>query len=118
MPHPSPSVIAKNGESCVIINVTLRNDYSTQNPAPNSIPNYNLTLTYVALTAHLFSGENQINATDITNAFPLDSVFTNRAFTSLSYGESTTLSIYLATDQTDITSFQLAPYYVGQMPPP
>lgn len=120
VPYPTESVIAQSGEPCVIINVTLRNDYTTQNPAPNPVPlpNYNSTLTYIALTAHLFSGETQINATDITNAFPLDSVFTNRAFTSLNYGESTILSIYLATNETDITSFQLIPYYVGLAPSP
>ncbi len=115
----SPTVIAKNGEPCVIINVTFRNDYSYQNPAPNNpVPDYNSTLTYVAFTAHLFSGETQISAKDITNAFALNSTFTNKAFTSLSYGDSATLSIYLATNETDITSFQPILYYVGLFPPP
>lgn len=117
-PYPTESVIAESGEPCVIINVTLRNDYTIQNPAPNAIPYYNSTSTNIALTANLFSGETQINATDITNAFSLDSVFTNRAFTSLNYGESTILSIYLATNEMDITSFQLIPYYVSLAPPP
>jgi len=57
-------------------------------------------MVFVALTAKLFSGESQINATDITNAFPIASVGTNRAFASFYYGESTTLSVYMATSST------------------
>ena len=118
MPHPSPSVIAKNGESCVIINVTLRNDYSTQDPPPNKPAFHNASTVYVALTAKIFEGENQIDSRDITNAADIGSVFVNRAFTSFSYGETDTVTIYLATDNAAVTSFQLVPYYVGSFPPP
>ena len=110
---------ATHGEPCVIINVTLRNDYSAQNPAPN--PRFegdNSTMVYVGLTGKLFSGESQINATDITNALPIASVGTNKAFTSLNYGESTTLSIYLATDNLDVSRFELVLFYVGLLLPP
>ncbi len=110
-------LIAQNGELCVIINVTLRNDYSTQNPAPNPLP-FNSTLVNIALTAQIFNGKNQINSTDITNAFPIASVATNKAFTRLNYGESTTLSIYLATNSTYVTSFQIIPDYIGLLTPP
>lgn len=122
--YPFPTVtdshglaLAKNGETCVIINVTLRNDYSTQYPAPNPAPD-NSTLVHIGLTAQIFNGENQINAKDITNAFPIASVSTNEAYTEIDYGESTTLSIYLATNNTDITSFQIIPRYIGLLTPP
>ncbi len=110
---------ATHGEPCVIINVTLRNDYSSQNPAPN--PRFdgdNSTVVFVALSAKLFSGESQINATDITNALPIASAGTNHAFTSLNYGESTSVSIYLATSNKNITSFELVLFYVGLLLPP
>jgi hypothetical protein len=115
--NPSGSPIAENGEPCVIINVTLRNDYSTEYPAPNPIP-HDTTLVYVAFTAHIFTGEKQINAKDITNADWVFSAGTNGAFTSLHYGESTTVTIYLATNNRDVTSFQLFTRYVGELVPP
>jgi|SRR5208283_173707 len=115
--NPPNGLIAQNGEPCVIINVIIRNDYSTQNPAPNPLP-FGSTLVNIALTAQLFNGKNQINSTDITNAFPIASVTTNKAFTRLNYGENTTLSIYLATNSTDVTSFQIIPEYIGLLTPP
>jgi hypothetical protein len=115
--NPPRGLIAQNGEPCVIINVTLRNDYSTQNPAPNPVP-FNSTLVNIALTAQIFDGTNQINAKDITNAFPIASVTTNKAFTRLNYGESTTLFIYLATNSRDVTSFEIIPVYIGLLIPP
>jgi hypothetical protein len=109
--------IARTGEPCVIIEATLRNDYSTDYPAPNSNPD-NSTKTYVALNAALFSEATRIDARDITNAYPIESVSTNRAFTTLDYGENDTLTIYLATNNTDVTSFQLSGYYIGALTPP
>jgi hypothetical protein len=114
---PSGSPIAENGEPCVIINVTLRNDYSTQNPAPNPY-SLNSTKVYVALTALLFSGKEPISAKDITNANWISSASSNRGFTSLDYGESATLSLYLATNNKDITDFLLSAFYIGILPPP
>lgn len=58
-------VLARNGEACVIINVTIRDDYSTQHPVPNPDP-VNSSFVNVLLTTKIFSGETQINATDIT----------------------------------------------------
>jgi len=79
---------------------------------------YNSTIVYISLTALIFNGANQINAKDITNANFVISGSTNGAFTSLNYGESTTLYIYLATNNTDITSFQITPRWIGQVVPP
>jgi hypothetical protein len=117
-PHPEPSIIAKHGEPCVIIKVTLRNDYSTQDPPPNNpVPN-STSIVHVALTAKIFEGEDQIDSRDITNAADIGSVFVNRAFTSINYGETDTVTIFLATDSTNVTSFQLVPFYIGAYPPP
>jgi hypothetical protein len=106
--------ITQNGEPCVVINVTIRNDYSTQYPPP-TLNEINPTLVYVYLTAKLFSGENQINATDVTPpvGFP-----NGGAVAGLNFGESATLSIYLATNHTDITSFQIVVRYVTGTPLP
>ena len=111
---------AQHGEPCVTINITLRNDYSAQNPPPNSLsaPIDNSTLVYIGFEADIFEGNTKINATDITNALPVASFSTNHATASLDYGESTTFSIYLATNSTDVTSFDLQVGYLGLLLPP
>ena len=117
-PNPEPSIIAEHGEPCVIINVTLRNDYSTQDPPPHNSYLNSASSAYIALSAEIFDGAQQIDSRDITNAADIGSVFLNRAFTSINYGETDTVTIYLATDSTNVTSFQLAPFYFGALPPP
>jgi hypothetical protein len=108
-PYPTHTTfngsLVENGEPCIIINVTIRDDYSTQYPPPN--PNsYDSTLVYVYLTAQIFSGENQIPATDLLMVgMPPD----GGTVAWLTSGEKATLTIYLATNQTDITSFQIVP---------
>lgn len=111
---PHGSALAKKGEQCIIINVTIRNDYSIQYPPPYS-QSHNPTLAYVFLTAQIFNGENRINATDVTPpvGFP-----NGGAFASLSAGENATLTIYLATNHMDITSFQIVTRYIGGLPLP
>jgi hypothetical protein len=106
-----PPVVEK-GEPCVIINVTIRNDYSAQNPpTPQNPDPAEPTLVYVYLTAKIFSGNNEINATDLTNVGqPPDSL----SSAWLNGGETATISIYLATtSKTEITSFQIDPAWIG-----
>lgn len=121
--YPYPTVTSPNGdgvklaeygEPCVIISVTIRSDYSTQNPPPNPSPG-NSTSVYVFLTAQIFNGENQINATDIT---PPVGFANGGAYAPLRSGESATLTIYLATNNTNITRFQIVTRYIGGIPPP
>jgi hypothetical protein len=110
---------AEHGEPCVIINVTLRNDYSSDYLPPNGDTyQSNSTMVYLGLTAYLFSGTNQVDATDITNALPIASYGTNEATAALNSGESTTLSIFLRTDSANITSFQLLTTWIGTFFPP
>ncbi|MGD0643861.1 MAG: hypothetical protein ABSA75_03040 [Candidatus Bathyarchaeia archaeon] len=109
------SVVFK-GEPCIIINVTIRNDYSTQYspfPPQNSNPN-NRTLVFVDLTAQLFSGKNQIQGTTdlLRVGLPPDA----GASAYFSSGENATLSIYLATNSKDVTSFQIVTVLLRPMP--
>ena len=99
------SQVVENGEPCVTINVTIRNDYSTQYPTPNPAPDSDdPTFAFVFLTAQLFNGVNQINATDLLQVgLPPNA----GAYAPLSGGENATLTLYLGTNHTDITSFQL-----------
>jgi hypothetical protein len=107
--------VVKEGEPCVIINVTLRNDYSAQYPPTPQFPNSPTPAwAWVYLTAKIFSGNNEINATDLTNVgLPPDSL----SFASLNGGETETISIYLATtSKSEITSFQIVPAWIGGIP--
>ncbi len=112
--NPFGLLLAENGEPCVIIDVTIRNDYSTQNPPPNPNPD-NPAFVFVYLTAQIFNGENQIDATDIT---PAVGFVNGGAYAPLSSGESATLTIYLATNNTDITSFQIVTRFISGIPVP
>jgi hypothetical protein len=115
-PAAGPPVV-EEGEPCVVINVTLRNDYSARYPPPNPIPVPGSSgVVYVFLTAEIFNGSNEINATDLTHV----GLFPNSwSFVSLNSGETKILSIYLATaSKSEITSFEIVPIYVGGIPPP
>jgi hypothetical protein len=106
--------VVTKGEPCVIINITIRNDYSTQYSPPNPNP-HDPTQVFVILTATLFNGANQINSTDLLRV----GMFPNAgASTYLNSGENATLSLYLATNQRDITSFHIVPISIGGVLPP
>ena len=113
-PTPGPPVVEK-GEPCVVINVTIRNNYSVEYPPPAQEPG-SPTVASVFFTAEIFNGSNEINATDMTHV----GLFPNSwSFVSLNCGETKTLSIYLATaSKSEITRFEIVPIYVGGIPPP
>lgn len=113
-PTSNGKILAEAGEPCVIIDATIRSDYSTQNPPPNP-SSASSASAYVFLTAKIFSGQNQINATDITPQVGFANV---GAFASLNSGESATLTMYLATNSTNITSFQIITRIISGIPPP
>lgn len=106
--------VVEKGEPCIIITLTIRSDYSAQNLPPQN-PN-NSSSVQVKLTAKIFNGTNQINATDLSKVgLPAGA----GTYTFLNSGESATLSIYLApTSQMDITSFQIIPTYIGSLAEP
>jgi hypothetical protein len=123
-PYPGPSVKQmgntpgiKKGDPCFIINVTVRNDYSSGNPPPfQNIYNVTDPDAYIFLTAQIFNSQGQVNATDVTPPYP--PVPYPGAYTSLASGENTSVTIYLATSHRDITSFKIILEYVGVLPPP
>ena len=123
-PYPGPSVKQmgntpgiKKGDPCFIINVTVRNDYSSEYPPPfQNIYNVTNPDAYIFLTAQIFNSQGQVNATDVTPPYP--PVPYPGAYTSLASGENATVTIYLATSHRDISSFQIILEYVGVLPPP
>ena len=122
--YPGPSVSqmgsmpgVHKGDPCFIINVTIRNDYSAENPLPDqSIFNMSNPDANVYLTAQIFNTQGQINATDVTPPYP--GVPFSGAYTSLASGENATVTIYMATNHRDIDHFEIILEYVGSVPAP
>ncbi len=115
--------IIHKGDQCLIINATVRNDYTLENPPSNQAAIYHLNGTasdttataVVTLTAHAFNQQGQVNATDVTPPYPMGGL--RGATEPLDSGENTTLTIYLATSNQDITRFEIIPQFIGTTPP-
>ena len=107
------------GGPCVIISVTIRNDYSTDYPLPD-FPTSNSTSAWVYLTAQLFSGGQQINAMDLSYGPPIPPLFGPYigSGTVLASGESGTNTLYLGTNSTNVTSYQIVPTWISGTAPP
>jgi hypothetical protein len=57
----------QKGDPCFIINVTIRNNYSAENPLPDhNLFNMSNPDANVYLTAQIFNSQGQIKATDVT----------------------------------------------------
>jgi len=119
--YPFPTHTALNGsvidygEPCVIINVTIRNDYSAEFPPPSPNQIINSTVAYVYLTADLFSGAKEVSATDLLLFGEPPS---GGAVAWMSSGQESSLTLYLATNNKDVTSFQIIPRYITGIPLP
>ena len=108
----SPPVVEK-WEPCLIINVTIRNDYSTQSPMPDHIPGHP-TAAWVFLTAKIFNGNKQISATDLTKVgLPPDAW----SYADLQGGETAIITVFLATaSRSAVTGFEIVPMWIGGVP--
>jgi len=128
-PYPGPSVNQmgntpgiKKGALCFIVNATIRNDYSEENPPPDQ-KLFNITNADVSafLTAQIFNTQGQVNATDVTLPYP-PVPYPGALVGNLASGNSTTVTIYLATNNQDIkpqdiNRFVIILEYVGSLPP-
>jgi hypothetical protein len=108
-------VVVVEGEPCVIINVTIRNDYSPDNPPPNYDPDWGNS-TSVHLTADLYSGTTKVAATDLLRVGRPPN---GGAFTLLEPGESKTLRVFLAVQsREEITSYKVEAFIISGIEPP
>jgi hypothetical protein len=106
----------KTGDPCVRINATIRSDYSLENPVPGQdFLGNNGTLAFVYLTARIYNGQGEIEATDVTPPYPNFPV--SGIMLVLHPGEVDSAAIYLATDHLDISNYTLTAY-ISAMPIP
>jgi len=70
--------------------------------------------------AQLFSGGQQINAMDLSYGPPIPPLFGPYigSGTVLASGESATITLYLGTNSTNVTSYQIVPTWISGTPPP
>ena len=124
-PYPGPSVKQmgntpgiQKGAPCFILYVTIRNDYSEENPPPYQ-KLFNITNADVSafLTAQIFNTQGQVNATDVTPPYP-PVPYPGALVYNLASGNSATVTIYLATNNRDINRLEIILEYVGSIPPP
>ncbi|MGE5575397.1 MAG: hypothetical protein ACM3UL_04615 [Ignavibacteria bacterium] len=112
--------IIDKGTPFFIITMTLRNDYSSDNPAP---PPQNQEQTspadgtaYLYLTTKLYDKDGQVNATNVSTS---DFSLTAASGTGLvlSSGKTSSVNIYLATSQTNINKYEINLYFLGDSIP-
>jgi hypothetical protein len=112
--------IVEKGTPLFVITMTLRNDYTADNPAP---PLHNQQQTspadgtaYLYLTAKLYDKDGQLNATNVSVS---DFSLTAAPGTGLvlSSGQTAPVNIYMATSQTNINKYEVNLYFLGDSIP-
>jgi hypothetical protein len=112
--------IVEKGTQLFVITMTLRNDYTADNPAP---PLHNQGQTspadgtaYLYLTAQLYDKDVKLNSTNVSvSDFSLPTVPGTGSV--LSSGQTTTVNIYLETKQTNLSKFEVNLYFLGDSIP-
>ena len=112
--------IVEKGTPLFIITMTLRNDYTSDNPAP-PLQNQDQTTptdgtAYLYLTAKLYDKDGQLNATNVSvSDFSLTA--TSGTGLVLSSGQTASINIYMATSQTNINRYEVNLYFLGDSIP-
>jgi hypothetical protein len=112
--------IVEKGTPLFLITMTLRNDYTADNPAP---PLHNQVQTspadgtaYLYLIAQLFGKDGKLNSTNVSvSDFSLPAVPGTGVV--LSSGQTGTVNIYLVTSQTNLSKFEVNLYFLGDSIP-
>ena len=112
--------IVEKGTPLFVITMTLRNDYTSDTPAP---PLHNQDQTspadgtaYLYLTTQLYDKDGQSNATNVSMSdFSLTA--TSGTGLVLSSGQTAPVNIYMATSQTNINKYEVNLYFLGDSIP-
>jgi hypothetical protein len=116
---PDGQIIEK-GTPLFVITTTLRNDYTSDNPAPplnNQDPTSPADGTaYLYLTAKIYDKEGQLNATNVSvSDFSLTAI--SGTGLVLSSGQTSSFNIYMATSHTNINRYEVNLYFLGDSIP-
>ncbi len=108
------------GDPCFILNVTIRNDYTAQNPLPyGGFGDWSAQGTaFVALTAKLYDSEGKvIETTNVTPQYPSGSQF-DAPEMRLESGTTYSFNMYLAIASRNVNQFSVELQYLSSVPAP
>jgi hypothetical protein len=103
------------GDPVFIINVTLRNDYTEDNPPPGGFGYNNASI--IIMKTQLYGKNGTIDASDVTPPYP-GGLHTSAQSYSIKRGETISFDIYMLTDNREIDSYELSIYYIYSWPMP
>ena len=98
------------GDPCFIVNVTVRNDYTTDPLWTDEDFPLDLYNNHVKLTAHLYNQQGRVDAVDVT--YPINSLHGGHVF-KIEPEETHSVDLYLATDCKDIERYEIYVTYIG-----
>lgn len=105
----------QNGDPCFIVNVTVRNDYTTApvwtyEDSPSDLYN-----NHVKLTAILYNQQGRVDAVDVT--YPINSLHGGHVFV-VEPRETHSVELYLATDCNNIERYEINVAYFAPLMEP
>lgn len=103
-----------SGSHLFVVTLTLRNDYSSDNPPPSAnTPTAPIDGTaYVCLNATLYGKDGIVGTVNVTPS-DFSPPSSDQIGLVLASGQTSNLNIYLATDHTDISQFKVNLVFVG-----
>lgn len=106
------------GDACIIINVTIRNDYTKEQPGPDGFPDFPEgpfpSGYFISLTAYLYNKEGQVMAEIMTPGY----MYGGFIEVNLETGETATFDIYVAYDKQDVDHYELYIFNIQALPTP
>ena len=105
-----------NGQACFIINATVRNDYTAQQPPPmDNFPGNSSVAAYFGLTAKLYDKTGLIASSDVTSS---GSVPLGVPEISLDSGQTCTVEIDMATSSRSVNHYSISLVDIAGYPIP
>ena len=98
------------GDPCFIVNVTVRNDYTTDPIHTDENSPAGLYYNHVKLTAFLYDQDGRVNSVDVT--YPINSLHGGHVF-KIEPEETYSVELYMATETTDIERYEIYVAYIG-----
>ena len=103
------------GDPCFIVNVTVRNDYTTDPIWTDEDSPPDMYNNHVKLTAHLYDQQGRVDAVDVT--YPINSFHGGHVF-KVEPKETHSVELYLATDNKDVERYEIYVTYIGPLMEP
>ena len=105
----------RKGDPVFIINVTLRNDYTEDNPPPGGFDYNNGSI--IILKTLLYDKNGAIEARDVTPPYPGGFHVSSQSY-EIKRGETISFDVYMLTTNREIDRFELYLYYIYSSPMP